>query len=46
MEWFIRASVIQCLQDYRELLQKMGKYEEQKIVGYLISRLLELNKSI
>nr|DAF89336.1 MAG TPA: hypothetical protein [Podoviridae sp. ctIyI17] len=34
------------MQDYRELLQQMGKHEEQKIVGYLIGRLLELNKSI
>lgn len=41
MDWYIIASVIGCLNDYRFLLESSNDYEQYNFVGYLISRLLE-----
>lgn len=46
MDWYIIASLIGCLNDYRILLQSSHEYEKYNFVGYLISRLLESQKSI
>ena len=46
MDWFILASIIECLNDYRALLQSSHECEKYNFVGYLISRLLEPQKSI
>ena len=42
MDWFIIAHIIDCLNDYRLLLQSLHEREKYNFVGYLISRLLEL----
>lgn len=46
MDWYIIASLIECLNDYRTLLQASHEREKYNFVGYLISRLFELQKSI